>query len=54
MPDPKLVYWRDNNNGGKFDGNCYVDTGQSIPNAYYGRRFRFKISEFQSGVELRS
>ena len=43
---------RDHNNGGKFDGNCAVDTMQGFgTNYHYGVRCRFRPEEFDSGVQ---
>lgn len=51
MEQLKIYHHRDHNNGGKFDGNCAVDTGRAFGTYYTnGVRCRFRIEEIDSGL----
>ena len=45
----QVLHYRDHHNGGKFDGDCYIDTGKNYYNSAI--RIRFKITEFDSGFQ---
>ena len=51
MVNPRILHYRDHHNGGKFDGNCFVDTGCVMKDASRPIKIRFKIEEFESGFQ---
>ncbi len=51
MSQIKIYHHRDHNNGGKFDGNCAVDTMRPFGTLFLsGIRCRFRIEEISSGL----
>ncbi|MBC8382545.1 MAG: hypothetical protein H8E22_01785 [Candidatus Cloacimonetes bacterium] len=55
MNNPKIYHYRDHYNGGKFDGNCKIDTGWGIHEDGNGDvnqiRIRLRIEDFDSGFQ---
>lgn len=50
MAQVKVYHYRDHNNGGKFDGNCFVSGGAVIgAYSYVGVRCRFRFNSFSTG-----
>jgi len=47
----KIYHYRDHHNGGKFDGNCAVDTLNPFGSSTSEVRCRLRINKFDSGLE---
>ena len=51
MSNIKIMHYRDHHNGGKFDGNCYVDMKRTLPIGTIYLYLRFRITDFPSGYQ---